>query len=169
MDQGPQGLPPNELADRKSNDASTLMQLGIADYNRTNPLILKQIKIKFLYLHCKIVNEDFGKFLRNLVQLKNSIATERIIADHHGCVPKLRGTSYPLAHATSLTDILGLRFRLRLAAGLLHSPKLSNRRKNVITIQFCPFCQRNININDKHLFNTCKPPDELIKITKDLT
>jgi hypothetical protein len=66
---GHNGYPLNELADRKSNDAYTAMQLGIADNHGINPLILKQIQIKFLYQHRKIVNEDFSKFLRNLVQL----------------------------------------------------------------------------------------------------
>jgi ribonuclease HI len=53
---GHNGYPRNELADRKSNIASTAMQLGIAVYNRKNPLILNQIKIRFLYQHDKIVN-----------------------------------------------------------------------------------------------------------------
>jgi hypothetical protein len=92
------------------------MQLRIADYNRINPLILKKIEIKFLYQRGKIVNKDFGKFLRNLVQLKNWVTTERIIADHHGCIPELKSTTHALAPTTTINDIQGLRFRLRLAA-----------------------------------------------------
>jgi ribonuclease HI/ribosome-binding protein aMBF1 (putative translation factor) len=64
------GYPLNKLTDRKLNDASAAMQLGIAEYNRVNPLILKQTEIKFLYQHGKIINSDFGKFQKNLVQQK---------------------------------------------------------------------------------------------------
>jgi organic radical activating enzyme len=67
-----------------------------------------------------------------------------------------------------LNDIPGLRFSLRLAAGLLPTPELSNRRKNFVTIQCCPLCCRNVNYEDKPLFNSCKSPDELNKMTKDL-
>jgi hypothetical protein len=86
------------------------MRRGITDYNKLNSQISMQIEIKFLYQQVKMVNEDFGKFLRNLVQLKNSLAMEKIITDHHGCVPKLKSTSHALASTTSLNDILGLRF-----------------------------------------------------------
>jgi RNase H len=98
---GHNGYPLNELADRKSNDASTAMQLGIADYNRINPFILKQIKIRFLYEHGKIVYENFSQFLKNLVQLKNSVTTERIIADPDGCILELKSTTQALAPTTS--------------------------------------------------------------------
>jgi hypothetical protein len=113
---GHNSYPLNKLADRKSNNASTAMQLRIADHNIISPLVVNQIKTIFLYQHGKITNEDFGKFLRNLVQVKNSITTEKIIADHHGCVPKLKSTSHALAPTTLLNIITGLRFRLRLAA-----------------------------------------------------
>jgi hypothetical protein len=104
------------------------MQLGIPDSNKINPQILKQIEIKFLYQHGKIVNEDFDKFLRKLVQFKNSIATEKIITDHHGCIRELKSTTHALAPATLLKDIPGLRFRLRLGAGRLSTPELLSRR-----------------------------------------
>jgi hypothetical protein len=94
---GNNGHPSNELAVRKSNDAFTAIRLGIADYNRINPLILKEIEIKFLYQPSKILNEDFSNFLRNLVQLNNSVTTERIVADHHGCIPELKSTTQALA------------------------------------------------------------------------
>jgi hypothetical protein len=79
------------------------LQLGIADYNKINPLILKQIEIKFLYQHSQIVNEDFGEFPRNLVQLKSSLATEKIIAAHHSRVLKLKSTTHALALTPYLT------------------------------------------------------------------
>jgi hypothetical protein len=94
---GQNSYPLKELADPKSNKASTAMQLGIADYNILSHLMLNQIKTKFLYQDGNIVNEDFSKFLKSLVQLKNSIATEKTIADHQGCVPKLRSTTHALA------------------------------------------------------------------------
>jgi hypothetical protein len=78
------------------------------------------------------------------------------MADHHGCVPKLRSSTHALAPTTLLNDIPGHRFSLRLAAGMLPTPELSNRRENIITIPYFPFCCRNVNINDKHLFTTCK-------------
>jgi hypothetical protein len=53
---GYNSYPLNKLTGRKSNDASTAMQLGIADNNRINSLILNQVEIKFLYQHGKIVN-----------------------------------------------------------------------------------------------------------------
>jgi hypothetical protein len=111
---GHNSYPLKELADRKSNDAPTAIQLGIADYNRMNPLILKHIDINFLYQHGKIENEDFCEFLRNLVHQKNSVTTERIIVDHHCCIPELKSTTHALAFTSLLNNIPGLRFRLRL-------------------------------------------------------
>jgi ribonuclease HI len=140
--------PLNELADRKSNDASTAMQLGIADYNRTNPLILKQIEIKFLYQHSKIVNKDFGELLRNLVQLKILVTIERIIADPHSCNRELKSTTHALPPTTFFKNIPGLRFRLRLAAGLLPTPELSNRTNNLVRIQYCHLGHWNLNIDN---------------------
>jgi hypothetical protein len=40
---------------------------------------------------------------------------------------------------------------------------------NFITTQYCPFCRINVNIADIHLFNSCRPPDELHEITKNLS
>jgi hypothetical protein len=93
-----------------------------------------------------MVIEEFGKSLRNLVHKKNSLAAQKLITEHHRCVPEIISTTYALALTAILKDIPGLWFQLRLASGLFLTLELAFMRINLTTLQYCPFFCRNLNI-----------------------
>jgi hypothetical protein len=60
-----------------------------------NKDLIESLPEKFLYYINTIVNEDFGRFIKNLINLKNNVETERIIQDHHGITPTLSPLETP--------------------------------------------------------------------------
>jgi hypothetical protein len=55
--------------------------------NLINKDLIESFPGKLLYYNSTIVNEDFGRFIKNLFNLKYHVETERIIHDHHRITP----------------------------------------------------------------------------------
>jgi hypothetical protein len=69
---GHNNIPLNEIADQSANNASLALWLNMTNENTINKNLIESLPEKFLYHNNTIVNEDFAKLMKNLMNLKNN-------------------------------------------------------------------------------------------------
>jgi hypothetical protein len=128
--------------------------------NVINKNLIESLPKKFLYHNNTIVSEDFGRFIKNLISLKNNVENERILQDHHGITPHTLATRSALKPTRATAQIPGLRFRLRLAAGFSqHHPSTTKgtnckQQKNARSARIMSRSPTNISLTPADPRNT---------------
>jgi hypothetical protein len=114
----------------------------------------------FLYHNKSLVYQALGKFIKEVVNLNNDVETERRNTNHHLFISNYLTTKIVLKPTFHKNKTSGLGFRLRLAASFLSTKSLKDKQTKIQTIEKCPIFNEHVIILDKHLFNSCRPPDD---------